>query len=213
MKKTTLIGSLGFLFMLMACDAGHYEQDSNIGTHTSEISATSVQGKPAQTDLVFIVQQLTTSYSTNFADTDTTLFQKIVLLDSASIDVPLFTSLKPVEFALPTANEANSFLTDYDDSYANLNVSLRMRSYLDVLVTTDEVDYLILADTINADANLTTTEKEQLQFIATYINDTKGDPIEDDSWSKKNIVAAVHGFAKSSANAVFNVALVKITQQ
>lgn len=211
MKKTTFIYSLGFLFMLMACDAGDYEQ--NPTANLADTVVTAEQGKPARTDLAFIAQQLATSYSTNFDDTATTLSQKIVLLDSASIDVPLFTSLKPVGFALPTANEANSFLTDYDDSYANLNVSLRMRSYLDVLVTTDEVDYLILADTINADANLTTTEKEQLQFIATYINDTKGDPIEDDSWSKKNIVAAVHGFAKSTANAVFNVALVQITQQ
>ncbi len=210
MKKTTFICSLGFLFMLMACDVGDYEQNPTINLADTVVAAE--QGKPARTDLAFIAQQLATSYSTNFDDTDTTLSQKIVLLDSASLYVPLFISLKPAGFGLPSATEAASFLTGYDYSYTNLNVSLQMKSYLNVLLATDVVDYTTLLAAINTDSSLTTTEKEQLQFIVTYINDTKGDPIEDDSWSKKNIVAAVHGFAKSSANAMFNVALVKVAQ-
>ena len=209
MEKTTFIYSLGFLFILMACDAGDYEQNPTNNLATSLVTAE--QGKPVRTDLAFTAQQLAASYSNNFDDTDTTLSQKIVLLDSASLYVPLFNSLKPVDFTLPTTTEAASFLTGHDDSYANLNVSLQMRSYLNVVLATDVVDYITLLATINTDSSLTTTEKEQLQFIITYMNDTKGDPIEDDSWSKKNIVAAVHGFAKSSANAVFNVALVKVT--
>ncbi|MEG1230182.1 MAG: hypothetical protein RSD71_15935, partial [Flavobacterium sp.] len=134
MKKTTFICSLGFLFMLMACNAGDYEQDPNMGAHPSETSDISVQGKPARTDLAFIAQQLAAGYSTHFNDSDATLSQKIVLLDSASLYVPLFTSLKPVGFSLPTAAEADFFLTDYEDSYTTLNVSLQMRSYLDTLI-------------------------------------------------------------------------------
>ena len=211
MKKTTFICSLGFLFMLMACDAGDNEQDPNIGTHSSGISDISVQGKPGRTDLAFIAQQLATSYSTNFDGTGTTLSQKIVLLDSASLYAPLFSSLKPIGFTLPTATEATLFLTDYENSYINMNVSTQVRSYLDVLVATDDVDYILLADMIQADLTLTSTQKIQLQFIVTYLSDTAGDPIEDDTWTRKNIVAAIHGFDKSSANTVFNVALVKIT--
>lgn len=210
MKKTTFICSLGFLFMLIACDAGDYEQ--NHTTNLADTAGTAEQGKPARTDLAFIAQQLATSYSANIDDIDTTLSQKIVLLDSASLYVPLFSSLKPVDFTLPTATEATSFLTDYDDSYVNMNVSLQMRSYLDVLVTADVLDYTTLAATIDADIILTPTEKMQLQFIVTYMRDSAGDPIEDVTWSKKNIVAAVQGLSKSSANAVFNVALVKVTQ-
>jgi len=213
MKKTTFICSLVFLFILMACDAGDYEQAPNTFIHSSETSGTSVQGKPARTDLAFITQQLTAGYVTYFDDRDTTLSQKIVLLDSASLYVPLFTSLKPVGFSLPTATEAAFFLTDYEDSYTALNVSLQMRSYLDTLIGSQSIDYIVLADTIQADLNLTSTEKLQLQFIVIYLGDTYNDPIEDDSWTKKRIVAAVRGFTKSSANAVFNVALVQITQQ
>lgn len=196
----------------MACDAGDNEQDPNIGTHSSGISDISVHGKPGRTDLAFIAQQLATSYSTNFDDTGTTLSRKIILMDAASLYVPLFISLKPVGFTLPTSSEANVFLTDYNAAYASLNVSPKMKMYLDSLVTTNNVDYTTLASTINTDLVLTSIEKVQLQFIVTYLGDTYNDPIEDGSWSKKNIVAAMNGFAKSSANAVFNVALVKIIQ-
>lgn len=211
MKKTTFICSLGFLFMFMACDTGDY--DTNIHTHSSDMVSIADQGKPARTDLAFIAQQLTASYLTHVDDTSTTTSQKIVLLDSASLYVPLFSSLKPAGFTLPTATEATLFLTEYQDSYINLSVSSQMKSYLDTLVISDVVDYIVLTATINSDISLTDTEKVQLLFIVTYLSENDGDPIEDVTWSKKNIVAAVQGFSKSSANAVFNVALVKVAQQ
>src|SRR6218665_2680332 len=96
MTKTTFICSLGFLFILMACDAGDYEQDPNLGIHSSDTSVIALQGKPGRTDLAFITQQLIAGYSTQFDDTNKTLSQKIVLLDSASLYAPLFSSLKPV---------------------------------------------------------------------------------------------------------------------
>lgn len=212
MKKNTLICFLGSLFMLMSCDAGDYEQDSATGMNTFETADYAVQGKPARTDLAFIAQQLTTSYSTHFNNNDTTISQKIVLLDSASLYVPLFTFLKPTGFVLPTVTEADLFLTHYQSGYVNLNVSTQMKSYLGILVAANNVNYTTLADTINIDTILTSTEKMELQFIVSYLHDTDGDPIEDDSWTRKRIVAAIKGFEKSSANAVFNMALVKITQ-
>lgn len=208
MKKTILICCLGFVFMLMACDAGDYEQ--NLAANPPYMVGTTMQGKPARTDLAFITQQLTTSYSTYFEGRDATLSQKVILLDSASLYVPLFSSLKPVGFTLPTEAQVEFFLTNYEESYVNLSVSSQMRSYLDILVGTDSVNYNMLADMIHADSVLTSAEKMQLHFIVTYIIDTDGDPIEDVTWTKKRIVAAVSGFEKSKANAVFNVALVKI---
>lgn len=211
MKKTTFICSLVFVFMLLACDAEDYEQ--NLTANSLDMADTAIQDKPARTDLAFITQQLTTSYSTHFAGTDGTISQKIVLLDSASLYVPLFSSLKPVGFILPTETQAEFFLTDYEDSYVNLKVSSQMRSYLDVLVGMDALDYNMLTDTIHADFVLTSAEKVQLQFIVTCLIDAAGDPIEDVTWTKKRIVAAIIGFEKSNANAVFNVALVKIIHE
>src|SRR5690606_24047981 len=101
-------------------------------------------------------------------------------------------------YTLPTATEAALFLTDYQDSYINLNVSSLMKSYLDALVISDAVDYIMLTATINSDISLTATEKGQLRFIVTYLSENEGDPIEDVTWSKKRIVAAVQGFSKSS---------------
>lgn len=212
MKKNTFICCLGFLFTLMACDTGDFEQDPNLKKHSSDALSTSVPSKPARTDLAFITQRLTESYLIHVDDTNTTTSQKIELLDSASLYVPLFNSLKPTDYTLPTATEAALFLTDYQNSYINLNVSSLMKSYLDVLVLSDTVDYIVLTATIDSDISLTDTEKVQLRFIITYLSENDGDPIEDVTWSKKRIVAAVEGFSKSSANAVFNVALVKVAE-
>lgn len=209
MKKITLM--FYTLFMLIACNVDDYEQEIITETQSANESDTFLKGKAARIDLAFIVQELTNSYDIHFNNNNATLSQKIVLLDSASMYVPLFTSLKPVGFALPTATEAAFFITSYEDSYENLNVSLQMMSYLDILTSMQSVDFTILQNTIQADGVLTPNEKMQLEFIVTYFHETYGGPIEDDSWSKKRIVAAVKGFEKSKANAVFNMALVKIS--
>jgi len=211
MKKTTLF-CLGFVFILLACDTDGYEPNQPADTN-STTADNNLQTKAVATDLSFITQQLTDSYLMLVDDTDSTLAQKIMLLDSVSLSVPSFTAIKPQGFALPTTTEAGVFLTAYVDSYSNLNLSSAMISYLDELLQTEDVDYIGLIDTIQADLVLTSQEKIQLHFIVTYLSDNTGGPIIDGSWKKKNIIAAIKGFEKSSANAVFNVALVKITQQ
>lgn len=213
MKKITFIFLLGFTSLLLSCTANDYETNTSNETTTSVLVNNTVLGTPGRTDFAFIAQQLANSYKTYYNNTNATLYQNIVLLDSAAVYVPLFTALKNDGFVLPTTTEAQFFLTDYDYSYTDLDVSLQMMVYLDTIVETNGLDYVGITESIQADLILTTTEKMQLQFIVTYFNDTVGGPIDDDSWSKKNIVAAVKGFEKSNANAVFNVALANITQQ
>lgn len=196
------------MLLLGSCTHDGYD------TYETDNTALAVQqtsGKPARTDLAYIAQQLTSSYNGLNDSTDGTLYQKIVLLDSASLYVPLFTALKPTGFMLPSTTEAQVFITGYSMAYSSLDVSAQMYGYFDTITETTEVDYAALADTIERDTFLTNSEKTQLQFIVTYLNE--GGPIIDESWKKRNIVAVIKGFEKSSANAVFNVALVAVTNE
>lgn len=198
--------------MLFACNNDenqHFENSNTNLAYTSNM----LFGQSVRTDLAFITQQLITSYITSNNSNNSLLTQKIELLDSASLSVPLFISLKPLNFLLPTTTEAEVYLNHFENSYENLNVSAQMLEYLNAIVLAENVNHEVLMNSVQEDVLLNMTEKMQLEFILTYLHENSGGPIDDDSWSKKNIVAAVKGFEKSNANAVFNVSLIKITYQ
>jgi len=214
MKKITFIYLLGFNFLLLSCTLDGEDNEVSIIESTPN-NNDNLSGKPARTDLAFITQQLTNSYKVNFNDSDLSLGQKINLLDSAALYVPLFTTLKPVDFTLPDVTDAYIYLNNHNTAYTTLNVSVSMKGYLDLIVQTGVSDYYLVLQAIQIDSLLTTNEKENLKFIIVYLQDTapsaNGEPI-DQSWKKRNIVAAIKGFEKSNANAVFNVALVSVIQ-
>ena len=85
-----------------------------------------------------------------------------------------------------------------------------MQSYFTALLY-DDAEYDVILNTLQNDELLTTAEKEQLQFIVMYISETAGEP-SDGIWKKRNIVAAIKGFEKSTVNALFNVALVEVSK-
>lgn len=212
-KNTFIIYLLGFNFLFLSCtfDESDYKPDTVENSQT-EIN---LSGKPARTDLAFITQQLTYSYKVNFNDSGMSLGQKINLLDSAGMSVPLFVALRPVNYTLPEVVDAQIYLNNYITAYTNLNVSLKMKGYLNSVIETDVSDYYLIMQALEIDSLLTINEKERLQFIVTYLQDTAnsvyGGP-KDESWKRRNIVAAIQGFETSNANAVFNVALVSIVQ-
>lgn len=214
MKKTTFIYLLGFNFFLLSCTFDDVDHEVTI-VENDQMKIDNLSGKPSRTDLAFITQQLTNSYKANYNDNNMSLYQKINLLDSAALYVPLFTALKPVNFILPDITSAQVYLNNYNTAYGALNVSVNMKGYLDLVIQTDVADYHSMLQSIEIDSLLTTNEKNRLQFIITYLQDTAtgvyGGPI-DESWKKRNIVAAVKGFETSSANAVFNVALASVVQ-
>ncbi|KAA5535564.1 hypothetical protein [Paenimyroides baculatum] len=214
MKKTTFIYLLGFNFFLLSCTLD--DENNNFTTiENAQMKINNPLGKPSRTDLAFITQQLTNSYKANFNDSNMSLYQKIHLLDSAALYVPLFTALKPANFTLPDVTGSQLYLNNYNTVYNTLNVSVKMKGYLDLIIQTEVVDYNSILQNIEIDSLLTINEKNRLQFIITYLQDTAtiiyGGPI-DESWKRRNIVAAVKGFEISSANAVFNVALVGVMQ-
>ena len=212
MKKTTFICLLAFNFSLLSCNFDDSYNEVNTVENT-QVQINNPLAKPSRTDLAFITQQLTNSYKANFNDSDIPLTQKINLLDSATVYVPLFAEIKPVNFAVPDVEDIQVFLNNYNTAYTNLNVSVDVRDYLDLIVQTEVADYNLLLQSIETDLYLNTYEKHNLQFIVIYMQDTVnavyGGP-KDESWKKRNIVAAVKGFETSNANAVFNVALLSI---
>src|SRR5690606_35417990 len=128
MKKTTFIYLLGFNFFLLSCtlDDENYEVTT---VENPQVKINNFLGKPARTDLAFITQQLTNSYKVNFNDSDLSLGQKINLLDSAALYVPLFTALKPANFTLPDVTNSQVYLNNYNTVYNTLNVSVKMKGY------------------------------------------------------------------------------------
>lgn len=205
MNKVTRIFYFTFLLFAVSCSFA----DEELFVEQSQVDNNNHVAKPPRTDWAFIAAQLVQSYTNNYDATSGTLAQKIARLDSASINVALYSDLKPLNFAVPTITEAQFFLTNYESAYSNLSVSVNMQSYLNALLQYD-ANYDMILNSLQNDAFLTTVEKEQLQFIMMYINDTAGLP-NDDLWKKRNIVAAVKGFEKSTANALFNVALVAVS--
>jgi len=206
MKKNTLIFYFSFLLFITSCSL----TEDEVYVEQSQVENNLNVEKPARTDWAFIAQQLIQSYNNNYSTTGSTLTQKIVRLDSASINVVLYNDLKPINFFLPTTTEAQVFLTNYESAYSSLSVSESMESYFTALLQ-DDANYDVLLNTLQDDELLTTSEKEQLQFIVMYISDTAGVP-NDNIWKKRNIVAAIKGFEKSTANALFNVALVEVSK-
>lgn len=205
MNKVTRIFYFTFLLFAVSCSFA----DEELFVEQSQVDNTNHAAKPSRTDWAFIAGQLVQSYTNNYGTMSGTLAQKIVRLDSASMNVALYNDLKPLNFAVPTTTEAQFFLTNYESAYNNLSVSVNMQSYFNALLQYN-ANYTMILNSLQNDTFLTTVEKEQLQFVVNYINDTAGLP-NDDLWKKRNIVAAVKGFEKSTANALFNVALVAVS--
>ncbi|UUV20266.1 hypothetical protein [Paenimyroides aestuarii] len=207
MNKITHLFYFVFLICIAACSFTDEEQFVN----PSIVVNNNHTAKPARTDWAFIAGQLVQSYTNNYSTTsNSTLAEKIVRLDSASMQVVLYNDLKPLNFSAPTTSEAQVFLTNYETAYNNLDVSVTMKSYLTAFLQ-ENPNYDILLTTIERDILLTLTEKKQLRFIAMWLVDTTTPP-EVDIWKKRKILAAVKGFEQSTANALFNVALVEIAK-
>lgn len=210
MKKIML--TLGiFCLIIMSCTHNDIEADYGINETEAQQTVLSVQ---TRTDIAYITLQLAEVYKEMYGSNSVTLATRILQLDTVSANVPLFLEIKPVNFVLPDVNSAQVFIVEYEAAYDSLDVSATMQAYFDNMVQTNTLNYYVLLQNIANDDNLTTTEKHRLQFIVTCFSDADGNGsgvIVDPFWKKRNIVAAMNGFASSDANAVFNVALSQIS--
>ena len=159
-----------------------------------------------------IVSQLVSGYTVAVSgNTPATLTQKITLLDSVSLQNTAFLQIKPVGYTVIGTTKAQLFLQNYSQEYTNLNASAAVRNYYELLIA-NESDLSQLEDAITADNLLTTTEKQLLHFILNCLDSNPPPGNGDDGWDKKMIVAAHLGFNESPAQAVFNVALLIVSQ-
>lgn len=155
-----------------------------------------------------IVTQLVTTYKAVYiSNSNNTLSQKIMLLEKVAIQNTNFTEVKPNNFTIPTEEEAKRFIVNYDLEYSNLNVSQSVKAYFNSILQYDR-NVSDLLYSINSDEQLNLTEKNLLIFTVNCLNDHNING--DNNWNKRMIVAATLGFEKSSANAVFNIALLNI---
>lgn len=204
MKKCYLLLSMPML--LFSCTNDFDESVQNQQERPNVVS--SMTTNSVSINLSKIVTQLVITYkSVNAENSNTTLSQKIIMLEKVSAENINFKEIKPADFSLPSEAVAKKFLFNYDLEYNNLKVSQRVKTYFNSILQYDN-NLNDLLYSINVDEQLSLNEKNLLNFAVNFLNDNNDNG--DNHWKKRMIVAATLGFEKSSANAVFNVALLKI---
>lgn len=204
MKKCYLFLSMPMLLFSCTNDFDEYVQNQQERTNVvSNMTTNSVS-----INLSEIVTQLVTTYKyVNAENSNTTLSQKIVMLEKVSAENINFKEIKPADFSLLTEAGAKKFLFNYDLEYNNLIVTQDVKTYYNSILQYDN-NLNDLLYSISVDEQLSLNDKNLLIFTVNSLNDNNDNG--DHHWKKKMIVAATLGFEKSSANAVFNVALLKI---
>jgi len=156
-----------------------------------------------------IVTELVTTYKLAYGtNSNNTLLQEIALLEKVSNENANFVEIKPADYNVPSEDEAKKIIVNYDVEYNRLNISTKIKTYFNFILENGNDNWIDLLSAVAVDDQLTINEKNLLNFTLNSLNDNndKG----DHHWKRRMIVAATLGFEKSSANAVFNVALLKI---
>lgn len=193
--------------MLLFSCTNDFDESNEIQQEQSNV-VSNMTTNSVSINLNQIVTQLVRTYkSIHTANSNNTLSQKIILLEKVAIENTNFIEIRPVNFVTPNIVETQKFLINYDLEYKNIDVSPKVKTYFNSLLDYDK-DLSELLYSINADEQLNLSEKNLLIFTVNCLNDHNGNG--DTNWNKRMIVAAVSGFKVSSANAVFNVALLNI---
>ncbi len=206
MKKCYLLLSIPML--MLSCT-----NDFDESTPKQEEQANVISNKTTNSvsiNLNNIVTELVTTYKVVYGtNPNITLSQKIALLQKVSNENINFVEIRPADFNVPSEDEAKKFIVNYDVEYNRLNISTKVKTYFNTIleIGNDNV-WSDLLSTVAADDQLTINEKNLLNFTLSNFNDHNGN--KDNDWKKRMIVAGTLGFEKSSANAVFNVAIVEI---
>lgn len=206
MKKCYLLLSIPML--MLSCT-----NDFDESTPRQEDQANIISNKTTNSvsiNLSQIVTQLVETYQSVDGSNSFTLSEKIILLNIISSENINFFEIAPDDFSVPTEVETKKFIVNYDFEYNNLTVSQKVKTYFNAFleIENDNV-WADLLSSVAVDDELTINEKNLLNFT---LNSFNNDPYKngDPDWKKRMIVAGTLGFEKSSANAVFNVAIVEI---
>lgn len=206
MKKCYLLLSIPML--MLSCTNDFDESSPKQEDQAIEIANKTTNS--VSINLNNIVTELVTTYKLAYgANSNNTLLQKIALLEKVSNENAKFAEIKPADFNVPTEEDAKKFIVNYDVEYNSLNTSTKVKTYFNAILEAENNTNLIdLLSAVAADDQLTINEKNLLNFTLSNFNDHNRN--KDNDWKKRMIVAGTLGFEKSSANAVFNVAIVEI---
>lgn len=207
--KRNMIVALCLSVVLGACEL------ENTGNPQTDFSEQHVLNTPTFLDLVSVTDALVSRF-TELNTPNTSLEDKLIELESIAKNNTSFTALVSTTFVAPTATDVEVFLVDYESAYNTLQVSTKMRYYLDTLLEETRNSYEALEQLIIQNTELTTTEKDQLYFIVKIFQahaPSSGGGVtgDDPSWDVRNIVAVVSGYSQSAAHAVFHVALLRVS--
>lgn len=207
MKNYYLVSIL--FFLTVSCS--HDSTESNEIVSEENHTTFNVQSKTSL-ELNQLVSQLVSSYQQQaLNNAPTTLSATITLLDTISLQNTSFLQIKPLDYNLTTAIQAQRFIQNYDDEYANLSISTSVANYFE-LILAKETAFDNILSFVETDNELTTHEKKLLHFIITCIDNNPPGNGGDNDWDKKMIVATALGFKENEAQAVFNVTLLIVNE-
>jgi len=172
MRKNTFIYLLEFNFFLWSCKFNDVKNHTKT-SEKAQVKKDNFLVKSSLTYLAFITHQLANSYKANFNYSSMSVYEKIKILYSAALDVPLFTAMKPVNLKVPgLTNVQVLYLNNYNNFYSVFNVCEIMKGYIELIMQKDIAYYSSILQSIKINSRLTENEKSNLQFILTYIQDT-----------------------------------------
>lgn len=162
--------------------------------------------------LIVIEMEITNPFTQQLiATTNWTTQQYINKLDSIANLTESFETIKPATYVTLTAQEADSFLHNYDISYNQLNVSATVKAYMDQLLQYRKLkDLITLYENIQNDPTLTLSEKQLLTYLVDSLSKNTMGQGDNPIWRKRKICAITIGWQDSTAQAVFNAALVNV---
>jgi len=196
MKK---IYSLFLIFILIGCTTSQLiDENPEFKNAAKEFNSKTTTNK-----LLMIQDSLLKVYSQNSIHNNQNFNEVIIRLDSITLTNSEFQNLKINNYSIPTTIEIETLINNKNYIYDNLNVSLKCKEILDLIINSeiniDELNNSIITNNINS------FETELIQYVTLNLKDHN-----DPEWKKGKTVFIVKGYLDQPASAVFNACLFEI---
>ena len=196
MKK---IYSLFLIFILIGCTTSQLiDENPEFKNAAKEFNSKTTTNK-----LLMIQDSLLKVYSQNSIHNNQNFNEVIIRLDSITLTNSEFQNLKINNYSIPTTIEIETLINNKNYIYDNLNVSLKCKEILDLIINSemniDELNNSIITNNINS------LETELLQYVTLNLKDQN-----DPEWKKGKTIFIVKGYLDQPASAVFNACLFEI---
>lgn len=170
MKK---IYSLFLIFILIGCTTSQLiDENPEFKNAAKEFNSKTTTNK-----LLMIQDSLLKVYSQNSIHNNQNFNEVIIRLDSITLTNSEFQNLKINNYSIPTTTEIETLINNKNYIYDNLNVSLKCKEILDLIINSeiniDELNNSIITNNINS------FETELIQYVTLNLKD-----YNDLDWNK-----------------------------